>query len=819
MVEVVDRGMGFGGASVWGRAWLWAVCALVVFGCSLAVTVGRLGAVPAAAHSDPATTVTFYYDGIDGVVGAPQFWVVPPKVFMATFRLYGAQGGPTGSGGVGGLGGEVRATLAVTPGEILEINVGGRPIGVFGDLGGWNGGGGAGIANPLTFNGAGGGGGSDVRKNPFGLSDRLLVAGGGGGGGGPGSGDDVSLYSPLGDGDGGAGGGIGSAGQAAGTELCALYGEAGQGGGGTKSAGGFACDGGGRGVLGRGGGGGEGPPVSCPGGPLASGGGGGGGGGGFYGGGGGGRGLSGVITLAGGACLDPPSEGGDAAGGGGGGSGFGPRGAVFRTGVRRGNGVVTVTYAANCSRGAPCVRPAGAPTGATALAGDRRATVSFAAPSAGSPIQSYEVTASPGGAHATGKTTPITVKGLKNGTAYTFTVTATNEIGAGPQSKRSNQVTPGPPSSAPTGVVAIAGDGLAVVGFVPPASQSHLCGPSRVPTVCALAFISYEVTASPGGATARGNASPITVAGLKNGTTYTFTVIATNVSANGPMSKPSNPVTPTGAPGAPMGVTALAGDGKATVAFDVPSTNGEPIKGYTVTASPGGATATGSGTPITIAGLTNGTTYTFTVTATNGVGTGPASAPSNAVTPVSPPGAPTMLNATAGPGDATVTFAAPLLDGGATISGYTVTASPGGVSATGTGSPIVVTGLTVDQAYTFTVRAVNSAGVGPPSAVSNAVAPTGVPDAPMGVTASAVIGVPGEAHVSFGAPASNGLPITGYTVTATSSDGGSSAVASATTSPVTVTGLTPGDLYTFKVSATNGDGSGPLSAASNQITV
>ena len=67
--------------------------------------------------------------------------------------------------------------------------------------------------------------------------------------------------------------------------------------------------------------------------------------------------------------------------------------------------------------------------------------------------------------------------------------------------------------------------------------------------------------------------------------------------------------------------------------------NGSPITGYTVTATDltdatrGGQTASGASSPITIAGLTNGDSYTFTVTATNGVGTGPASAPSNAVTP------------------------------------------------------------------------------------------------------------------------------------------------------------------------------------------
>ena len=102
----------------------------------------------------------------------------------------------------------------------------------------------------------------------------------------------------------------------------------------------------------------------------------------------------------------------------------------------------------------------------------------------------------------------------------------------------------------------------------------------------------------------------------------------------------ANQSAPPTVPGAPTNVSATAGDGNATVSWTAPPNGGAPITSYTVTPYIGSAAqpaTTVNGTPpvtnATLTGLTDGTAYTFTVTATNGVGTGPASTPSNSVTP------------------------------------------------------------------------------------------------------------------------------------------------------------------------------------------
>jgi hypothetical protein len=257
---------------------------VTAYAVAVAVVAAGLLAVgtPAATAAAP-TTLTFSY------TGAAQTWVVPDGVTSATFDVQGAAGHTIGS--IGGQGGRSTATLAVTPGAMITVLVGGAGLRF---NGGFNGGGDA---------AAGGGGASDVRLGGTGLGDRVLVAGGGGGGGGCESGNGESST-------GGAGGGtVGGDGLA--TTVCADQFNAAGGTAGTQSTGGTNSA-----SLPNSGAFGTGGSNVVAGGPIS-----GGGGGGWYGGASGSRG-----------------------GGGGGGSAYGPPGTAFETGVRAGNGVVTITF-------------------------------------------------------------------------------------------------------------------------------------------------------------------------------------------------------------------------------------------------------------------------------------------------------------------------------------------------------------------------------------------------------------------------------------------------------------------------------------------
>jgi titin len=267
------------------------------------------------------------------------------------------------------------------------------------------------------------------------------------------------------------------------------------------------------------------------------------------------------------------------------------------------------------------------------------------------------------------------------------------------------------------------------------------------------------------------------------------------------------PVITPAPPTAPTGAAATRGNQAADVTWNAPVSNGGlEIKTYKVTSKPGGKTCSAA-TGVhhcTVSKLTNGVSYTFTVTATNPVGTSPPSAPTNAVVPAGVPGPP--RNVAASPRDmaAVVSWTKPAVTGLTAITHYTVTGTPGGSCSTSGALTCTVPGLINGTSYTFTVTARNSVGTGLAGGPSIAVIPGTPPTAPGAPTGVSATVDDSQTTISWTPPSDGGSPITGYTVT-----GSPSGSCSTTATSCLITGLTNGQLYTFDVTAMNAIGTGP----------
>lgn len=247
---------------------------------------------------------------------------------------------------------------------------------------------------------------------------------------------------------------------------------------------------------------------------------------------------------------------------------------------------------------------------------------------------------------------------------------------------------------------ATASDSQATVTFAPPAYD----GGDPVQ--------GYTVTANPGGESATGTGSPVTVFGLTNGVSYTFTVSATNTLGVSAPSAASNAVTPKAS-------QYILFTNPGTQQFgSSPTLNATTSLGLTVSfasQSPEVCTITSAGR------LTFVTAGTCTIQASqpgnDAVAAAASVAHSFAVAPRVPT-APVVGTVTPGDRQVTVAFSPPLSNGGSAITHYTVTSRAGGHSATGTTSPIIVSGLTNGTVYQFSVTATNAAGTSVPSEFS-----------------------------------------------------------------------------------------------------
>jgi len=369
--------------------------------------------------------------------------------------------------------------------------------------------------------------------------------------------------------------------------------------------------------------------------------------------------------------------------------------------------------------------PPPTPTGLTATAGNNQVTLTW---NASTNTSSYTLQGSTDGRNYTNiasgiNTISYTNTSLTNGTMYYYEVQAVNTVGPSAFSAPVSATPQPPPPLAPATLTAsVSNDQVTLTWSASSGAASY--------TVQRIANGTYAASTVGTGITGLTFTDNV----VTSGGIYYYEVQAVNAggasSFTGPVSVtlPPSPNNPT--PGAPtkpsvpqMG-TAVAGNALAIVSFSPPANNGgSTITSYTVTSSPGGLTGTGPASPVTVANLTNGTAYTFIVQARNAAGTGAASGASNSVTPIGSPSAPTIGTATAGNSQAAVSFTPPSNNGGSTITSYTVTSSPGGLTGTGPASPVTVANLTNGTAYTFIVQATNTAGTGAASGASNSVTP------------------------------------------------------------------------------------------------
>ena len=434
-----------------------------------------------------------------------------------------------------------------------------------------------------------------------------------------------------------------------------------------------------------------------------------------------------------------------------------------------------------------------APTLQSAVAGNTQVTLTWLAPTniGGSAINHYTVQGGPSTIDNIAGS-PYTITGLTNGQSYTFTVTATNSNGT---SLASNSLSAIPFSSpdAPTLLTAVAGNGQVTLTWSAPTNTGG--------------YPIDHYSAYQSGTLKTDNIAGLTttINGLAKGQSSTFTVRAVTSKATSVDSN-SLSATPTGVPDAPTGLTAAPTNTQITLSWTAPAnTGGLTIDHYTV--SQGGTVKVDNiaGLTTIISGLTNGQSYTFTVTATNSAGTSAAST-SVSSTPYTTPNAPTGLRAVAGNGQVTLNWTAPANNGGNAIDYYTIVQSSAVLTTHYTGSSATITGLTNGQSYAFSIAAHNNGGNGAETG-EVIVTPFTVPSAPV------LTGVPGVNNVSlsWNAPDNRGANITYYLVYEMV-NGTWKSVGNLSATKLLISGLIKDQSYQFAVAAHNKAGMGNKSA-------
>ena len=478
-----------------------------------------------------------------------------------------------------------------------------------------------------------------------------------------------------------------------------------------------------------------------------------------------------------------------------------------------------------------------APVDVTATSSNGSASVSWeivATGTNGSTITGYTATSTPTQRSCTttsASAKSCTVNNLVNGTSYSFTVTAKNADGTSPPSAPSSHVTPARrPTKGPTFKSVTTHNTVLTAQWykLPTAEDGGNPVKSYTFTVTGTLLTATKKKYKVSQTILTTGTTPITttVSDVPYGVPLTVTVAAVNTFGTGPTTTWGSSLVAKTVPTPPLYVHATTAYESAEVTWFDPldiygtptpqlvneADNGTPIVGYKVTSSPTTHTCTTTtfmSNVCYVPGLVNGRHYTFTVRAINGQGASTPSTPSNTIVPATVPSAPAPVTASPHNASATVSWGASATDHGSPIIKYIVTSGRTTETCTSVTLTCRVTGLPNGQADSFRARAQNANGDGPRSYSSNLVTPFTVPSQP-----TTLIAHPGNAKVTvqWKKPATNGSPITGYTVTSTPTGHTCTSNSTSSTASCSVGGLANGTSYQFTVRATNKAGTGLTSA-------
>jgi len=251
---------------------------------------------------------------------------------------------------------------------------------------------------------------------------------------------------------------------------------------------------------------------------------------------------------------------------------------------------------------------------------------------------------------------------------------------------------------------------------------------------------------------------------------------------------------------------------------------GSPITSVTAKVYQGSTligTASGTTSPLTVTLLPNSTVYSATLTATNAIGTSAASTGPFFKTPAAP-AAPTIGTAS-NVGQSTQVSFTPSDNNGQTITGYTAVSSPGGITTSGSSSPITISGLSTNTSYTFTVYATNAIGNGASSAASNSVTTPAIP--PKYLVAAGGGGGSGGSNCGAGGGAGGLLTSdfsisTGvtYTVTVGTGSAGTTGAAAAKGGSSSLTATALGASFTASIAPAVSEFTGSISGTTLTVT-